>query len=61
MGIVLRVNANDKVTLSERANRFLQNLPEVREVSISKEQWAKLSPYMQDKVKKGQAMWVTTT
>ncbi len=61
MGIVLRVNANDKVTLSDRAKRFLQNLQEVREVSISKEQWAKLSPYMQDKVKKGQAMWVTTT
>lgn len=61
MGIVLRIKASDKVTLSDRAKRFLQNLGPIKEAPISKEQMKKLSPYMQEKVKKGQIMWVTTT
>ncbi len=60
MGIVLRVKSTDKVELSERAKRFLQSLSPIKAVPISKEQWKKLSPYMQDKFKKGQIMWVTT-
>ncbi len=61
MGIVLRVKATDKIELSERAKRFLQSLAPVREVPIEKDDWAKLSPYMQEKVKKGQIHWITTT
>ena len=60
MGIVLRVKATDKIELSERARRFLQSLSPITDVPISKEQWEKLSPYMQEKFKKGQIMWATT-
>ncbi|MFH1247504.1 MAG: hypothetical protein V1644_03930 [Candidatus Micrarchaeota archaeon] len=61
MGIVLRIKATDKVTLSERAIHFLQSLSPVREIPISEAEWNKLSPYMQEKVKKDQIHWITTT
>ncbi len=60
MGIVLRVKASDKVTLSERTLRFLQSIAQFRDAPISKEQWEKLSPYMQEKFKNRQIMWVTS-
>ena len=51
---ITRINANDPIVISPWFKQLMESLQPEEEVEISKEDWAKLTPKMKQRIKNGQ-------